>query len=218
MTALWTVAEVVQATGGRAEGVAEEVALNAVTIDSREVPEGALFVAIKGERLDGHDFAVPALAAGAAAALVSEDYFKAHGGTRLIVVADPLRYLKLSLSRIPVYFMFWPSHESGFVSNLARVVSFGVLWPFMLYGLVRSFIFRPWSFIRLLADNAFLLQLFALVYTAIHLLSWALIRYRLPVDAVLLVFAALAIMDLYQRICAARRLTFVRKPNRMVYR
>ncbi len=134
------------------------------------------------------------------------------------VVADPLRYLKLSLSRIPVYFMFWPSHESGFVSNLARVVSFGVLWPFMLYGLVRSFIFRPWSFIRLLADNAFLLQLFALVYTAIHLLSWALIRYRLPVDAVLLVFAALAIIDLYQRICAARRLTFVRKPNRMVYR
>ncbi len=94
MTALWTVAEVVQATGGRAEGVAEEVALNAVTIDSREVPEGALFVAIKGERLDGHDFAVPALAAGAAAALVSEDYFKAHGGTRLIVVADPLRALE----------------------------------------------------------------------------------------------------------------------------
>ena len=27
-------------------------------------------------------------------------------------------------------------------------------------------------------------------YTAIHLLSWALIRYRLPVDAIALVFAA----------------------------
>jgi UDP-N-acetylmuramoyl-tripeptide--D-alanyl-D-alanine ligase len=94
MTALWTVAEVVQATGGRAEGVAGEVALNAVTIDSREVPEGALFVAIKGDRLDGHDFVEPALASGAAAALVSEDHFKAHGGNRLIVVPDTLRALE----------------------------------------------------------------------------------------------------------------------------
>jgi hypothetical protein len=35
--------------------------------------------------------------------------------------------------------------------------------------------------------------LFVALYTLVHLLSWALIRYRLPVDAVLLVFAALAV-------------------------
>jgi hypothetical protein len=34
----------------------------------------------------------------------------------------------------------------------------------------------------------------------IHLLSWALIRYRLPVDAVLIVFAGLAFVDLYTRL------------------
>jgi UDP-N-acetylmuramoyl-tripeptide--D-alanyl-D-alanine ligase len=98
MTALWTVAEVVQATGGRPEGFASDltaVPLNAVSIDSREVPADALFVAIKGERLDGHAFVGPALASGAAAAIVSEEHFRAQGGERLIVVADTLRALEL---------------------------------------------------------------------------------------------------------------------------
>jgi 4-amino-4-deoxy-L-arabinose transferase-like glycosyltransferase len=113
---------------------------------------------------------------------------------------DPARYILLSLSRIPAYFTFWPSAESGLISNLARVLSFGLLWPFMLYGLIRSLIFHPWSLSRLVAAPAFLLQLFFVVYTTIHLLSWALIRYRLPVDAVMVIFAGLAFVDLYQHI------------------
>jgi hypothetical protein len=89
--------------------------------------------------------------------------------------------------------MFWPSAGSGMVSNVSRVVSFGLCLPFMLYGLLRAFRrLRP-------GDPAFLLVLFAAVYTAIHLLSWALIRYRLPVDAVLLPFAGLALVDLAGR-------------------
>jgi hypothetical protein len=54
------------------------------------------------------------------------------------VIDDPGRYLLLSISRIPAYFMFWPSTDAGLISNLSRVLSFGLLWPFMLYGLVRS--------------------------------------------------------------------------------
>jgi fumarate reductase subunit D len=49
---------------------------------------------------------------------------------------------------------------------------------------------------NLLFHPASLLLLFVAVYTAIHLLSWALIRYRLPVDAVMLVFAGLALVEL----------------------
>jgi 4-amino-4-deoxy-L-arabinose transferase-like glycosyltransferase len=45
-----------------------------------------------------------------------------------------------------------------------------------------------------------LLYLFILIYTAIHLLSWSYVRYRLPVDAVLVIFAALAIHHLAIRI------------------
>ena len=121
------------------------------------------------------------------------------------VIDDPVRYVFLSISRIPVYFMFWPSKDSGTISNLSRVASFGVLWPFMLYGLFRSIAAQKLSFVERLASPHFLLILFISIYTLIHLLSWALIRYRLPVDAVLLVFAALAFVDLAQRVKTWRR-------------
>lgn len=108
------------------------------------------------------------------------------------VLADPVRYVRLSLSRIPAYFMFWPSRNSGLTSNLSRVLSFGLALPFMLLGTA--------LWIRDVAKKILdpvpgaLLLLFALVFSAIHLLSWALIRYRLPVDAVMLVFAAYGLL------------------------
>jgi UDP-N-acetylmuramoyl-tripeptide--D-alanyl-D-alanine ligase len=94
MPALWTVAEIVKATGGRPEGISDGP-ISAITIDSREVPPEALFVAIKGDVHDGHDFVGKALEAGAAAALVSEAWFtKNGGGKNLIVVLDPLKALE----------------------------------------------------------------------------------------------------------------------------
>lgn len=103
---------------------------------------------------------------------------------------DPGRYLLLSLSRIPVYFMFWPSAESGMVSNVSRVGSFGLFLPLMLAGLFYSLANRAVR--RRSFGDASLLLLFAGLYTALHLLSWALVRYRLPVDAILLIYAGLA--------------------------
>jgi hypothetical protein len=44
-----------------------------------------------------------------------------------------------------------------------------------------------------------LLLLFAGVYTAIHLLSWALVRYRLPVDAVFIIFSSAGLVDILMR-------------------
>lgn len=90
---LWTVAEVVAATGGRPEGL-NDGPISSVSIDSREIAPEGLFVAIKGETHDGHDFVGNALEAGAAAALVSEAYFAAHGGKGLVVVPDTLRALE----------------------------------------------------------------------------------------------------------------------------
>jgi hypothetical protein len=49
-----------------------------------------------------------------------------------------------------------------------------------------------------------LLWLFMLFYTAIHVLSWALVRYRLPVDAILMLFAGLALWELWLRLASAR--------------
>jgi 4-amino-4-deoxy-L-arabinose transferase-like glycosyltransferase len=106
------------------------------------------------------------------------------------IAAEPGRYVILSISRLKDYFMFWPSAESSLVSNLSRLVSFGLLWPFMLYGFLANLR-------RSLATETLILYLFVLTYTAIHLLTWALIRYRLPVDAVLLLFAGAALVSFY---------------------
>ena len=117
------------------------------------------------------------------------------------VLDDPIRYVRLSVSRIPPYFKFWPSSESSLVSNIVRVGSFGILLPFILYGLVLSFIRRKKPLSK---QPLSLLYLYIAVYSAIHVLSWTLIRYRLPVDAILVIFAGFGIIDLVSRIPKAR--------------
>lgn len=59
------------AAGGRLDGV--DATVTGVTSDSRSVRPGDLFVAVSGERVDGHDHVDAALGAGAAGALVSSD-------------------------------------------------------------------------------------------------------------------------------------------------
>ena len=63
---LWTAEEAAAATGGRAQG---DWAATGVSIDTRTIRPGDLFVALKDVR-DGHDFVAQALDKGAAAALV----------------------------------------------------------------------------------------------------------------------------------------------------
>jgi 4-amino-4-deoxy-L-arabinose transferase-like glycosyltransferase len=113
------------------------------------------------------------------------------------VVADPVRYARLSLSRIPAYFKFWPDAASGTLSNISRIGSFALFLPFMLYGLLHSLLSMARAadarFFTRPSSSLILLYLFIIIYTAIHILSWAQVRYRLPLDAILVVFAALAI-------------------------
>jgi UDP-N-acetylmuramoyl-tripeptide--D-alanyl-D-alanine ligase len=73
---LWTSEEACKATGGKMLGT---WAVNSVSIDTRSLQPGALFVALKDVR-DGHDFVSNAFAAGAEAALVSRDVLGGHPG------------------------------------------------------------------------------------------------------------------------------------------
>jgi hypothetical protein len=116
------------------------------------------------------------------------------------VIDDPVRIAQLSLSRSLEYFKFWPSSESSTLSNISRVGSFGLCLPLMLYGLWRSVILVRRPQLPQQQSRILLLYLFIAVYTGIHLLTWALIRYRLPVDALLLIFAALGAVDLLTRL------------------
>ena len=63
------VAEVAEATGGQLDGVDATALVTSVATDSRDVKLGTLFVAMRGEHADGHDFAAAALASGAVAVL-----------------------------------------------------------------------------------------------------------------------------------------------------
>lgn len=75
MSALWTSDEIAAAVGGSVHGDFE---IAGVAFDSREVEPGHLFVAMKGEAMDGHRFVGRAFAAGAAGALVSEEIDRPH--------------------------------------------------------------------------------------------------------------------------------------------
>ena len=65
----WTLAAVAAATEGVIEGD-PAMRINSVSTDSRSITPGALFIAIRGEHHDGHDFAASAIEAGAVACVV----------------------------------------------------------------------------------------------------------------------------------------------------
>ena len=86
-------ADIAVATHGTLHGVtdADAPAITGVSVDSRSVGRGDLFVAIVGERVDGHDFAAEAIAAGASCVL-SARALQAADGSALpcVVVEDPV--------------------------------------------------------------------------------------------------------------------------------
>ncbi len=86
--------EAAHAVGGTFIG--QDVRFDAVTTDSRQAGDGDLFVALKGERFDGHDFVAQCFARGVVAAMVQKQ--SAPGGDQtscvaLLVVQDTRRSL-----------------------------------------------------------------------------------------------------------------------------
>lgn len=86
MTPLWTASDAAEATGGEARG---DWSVTGVSIDTRTIQRGDLFVALTAAR-DGHDFVAQALAKGAAAALVSRIPDGVADDAPLLVVDDVL--------------------------------------------------------------------------------------------------------------------------------
>lgn len=91
LAAVLTIADVARALGVPAPAGAEALALSSVSIDSRTLAPGALFVAIAGPRFDGHDYVAQAKQRGAVAALVHREVEAA--GLPLLRVADTTRAL-----------------------------------------------------------------------------------------------------------------------------
>ncbi|MBK9139756.1 MAG: UDP-N-acetylmuramoyl-tripeptide--D-alanyl-D-alanine ligase [Verrucomicrobia bacterium] len=89
-----TLHEIAASCGGRLVQGAPEQEVRRVVIDSRQVQPGDLFVAIAGERFDGHDFATEAVRRGAAALLGERGKWGGRAGAgALILVEDSRRAL-----------------------------------------------------------------------------------------------------------------------------
>ena len=88
---LWTSDEAASATGGHST---RPFTATGVSIDSRTVVPGDLFVALKGPNFDGHGFVAAALDAGAAAALVHDAPDDVAESAPLLLVDDTLRALE----------------------------------------------------------------------------------------------------------------------------
>ena len=84
---LWTARNAAVATGGLS---ASDWAATGVSIDTRSLSAGDLFVALRGPNHDGHDFVAAALARGAAAAVVDRDIPDLPMTAPLLRVADTL--------------------------------------------------------------------------------------------------------------------------------
>ena len=79
-----TLAEAATVLGGTLRGV--DVTFTAVSTDSRAIAAGDLFVALRGERYDGHTFMQQAAAAGAVAALADRAHESGQSSLRRIFV------------------------------------------------------------------------------------------------------------------------------------
>ncbi len=87
-----TMEDVIAASGGRRLATAHAGTLAGVSIDSRTLEPGQLFVAIVGPRFDGHDFLAQAVERGAAAALVHREV-ALPPGVDVVRVADTTQAL-----------------------------------------------------------------------------------------------------------------------------
>jgi UDP-N-acetylmuramoyl-tripeptide--D-alanyl-D-alanine ligase len=100
--ATFTLDDILQGTGGELDARGRGLALagdgfTGVTIDSRAAQGGALFVALQGERVDGHAFVATAVANGARGALVRRDWVAPANmpdGVALVRVDAPLAALQ----------------------------------------------------------------------------------------------------------------------------
>lgn len=103
------------------------------------------------------------------------------------IASDPVRFLRLTVNRLKDYYWMMPSESSSLISNIGRVLSFPLYLPFMVYGLYLSR--RRWK-------ECVPLYLFVIFEALFSLLSWAAPRYRLPSDALLMIFAGFAVVSL----------------------
>ncbi|QKX02411.1 UDP-N-acetylmuramoyl-tripeptide--D-alanyl-D-alanine ligase [Wolbachia endosymbiont of Dirofilaria (Dirofilaria) immitis] len=94
----WNTNNIIDATNGRKEGSCNWTHSSNISIDTRSIKKGDVFIALKGKKFDGHDFLHEAFLKGAKVAIVSDNKYK---NLPLILVQDTLK----SLHNIASYYV-----------------------------------------------------------------------------------------------------------------
>ncbi len=89
MTACFSLAEVLGATRGQCIKIGKAVRFVGVSTDTRTITPGALFVALSGERFDGHEFVIEASQKGAAGIIAGREMILPEHQATLIQVENP---------------------------------------------------------------------------------------------------------------------------------
>src|ERR1700690_101641 len=91
------------------------------SIDSRTIQAGELFFAVKGERLDGHDFVEAALARGAVAAVIRKDQLARYSDPKgLLAVDDTLTALQTSATAVR---KLWGKTAIGITGSMGKTTT-----------------------------------------------------------------------------------------------
>lgn len=86
----FTLDEILTATGGKLAGQEYQKSFTGVSTDTRTLKPGSLFIALKGEKFDGHDYIVRAVDSGAAGVVIGKKDVYVPERTTAILVDDPL--------------------------------------------------------------------------------------------------------------------------------
>lgn len=89
-----TVENVLKASGGVLLQGNPTARMRGISIDSRTIEKGDIFLAIKGERYDGHSFVAEALRKGAIGAIVSRKMEESNKESSIIYIGDTVKALK----------------------------------------------------------------------------------------------------------------------------
>jgi UDP-N-acetylmuramoyl-tripeptide--D-alanyl-D-alanine ligase len=92
--ATWPLARIAETVDGALVGAAPDATVERLSTDTRDLDDGALFVALVGERFDAHDFLEDARDAGATAAIVHNESAARRAEIAAIVVDDTLAALQ----------------------------------------------------------------------------------------------------------------------------
>ncbi|WP_229400206.1 UDP-N-acetylmuramoyl-tripeptide--D-alanyl-D-alanine ligase [Micromonospora okii] len=156
-----TLAEVAEAVGGRLLDADPAARVTGpVEFDSRKAAPGALFVAFPGEKVDGHDYAATAVAAGAVAVLGTREV----PGVPMVLVADALdamgRLARAVVDRLPGLTVIGLTGSSGktttkdLIAQLTTRLGPTVAPP----GSFNNELGHPWTALRADADTRFLVM------------------------------------------------------------